>query len=161
MKEIYQNKKENLQNNKGGRNREMTFREQIRNLAGSQSYSRGLQIYNRGKVLRFHIEEAEGVHADENVIIEADVEGSRSTPYHVYLMWNTVWEDLVESECSCPAFWEYDGICKHCVAVLLRYYYETKNRTGQMNLMQIPGYKREWQEKQQEVSSSCFKKVHW
>ena len=139
MKEIYQNKKENLQNNKGGRNREMTFREQIRNLAGSQSYSRGLQIYNRGKVLRFHIEEAEGVHADENVIIEADVEGSRSTPYHVYLMWNTVWEDLVESECSCPAFWEYDGICKHCVAVLLRYYYETKNRTGQMNLMQIPG----------------------
>ena len=39
----------------------MTFREQIRNLAGSQSYSRGLQIYNRGKVLRFHIEEAEGV----------------------------------------------------------------------------------------------------
>lgn len=89
----------------------MTFREQIRNLAGSQSYSRGLQIYNRGKVLRFHIEEAEDVHADENVIIEADVEGSRSTPYHVYLMWNTVWEDLVESECSCPAFWEYDGIC--------------------------------------------------
>ncbi len=139
MKEIYQNKKENLQNNKDGRNREMTFREQIRNLAGSQSYSRGLQIYNRGKVLRFHIEEAEDVHADENVIIEADVEGSRSTPYHVYLMWNTVWEDLVESECSCPAFWEYDGICKHCVAVLLRYYYETKNRTGQMNLMQIPG----------------------
>ena len=122
MKEIYQNKKENLQNNKDGRNREMTFREQIRNLAGSQSYSRGLQIYNRGKVLRFHIEEAEDVHADENVIIEADVEGSRSTPYHVYLMWNTVWEDLVESECSCPAFWEYDGICKHCVAVLLRYY---------------------------------------
>ena len=51
MKEIYQNKKDNLQNNKGGRNREMTFREQIRNLAGSQSYSRGLQIYNRGKVL--------------------------------------------------------------------------------------------------------------
>ena len=139
MKEIYQNKKENLQNYKDGRNREMTFREQIRNLAGSQSYSRGMQIYNRGKVLRFHIEEAEGVHADENVIIEADVEGSRSTPYHVYLMWNTVWEDLVESECSCPAFWEYDGICKHCVAVLLRYYYETKNRTGQMNLMQIPG----------------------
>ena len=80
MKEIYQNKKENLQNNKGGRNREMTFREQIRNLAGSQSYSRGMQIYNRGKVLRFHIEEAEGVHADENVIIEADVEGSRSIP---------------------------------------------------------------------------------
>ena len=67
MKEIYQNKKENLQNNKDGRNREMTFREQIRNLAGSQSYSRGMQIYNRGKVLRFHIEEAEGVHADENV----------------------------------------------------------------------------------------------
>ena len=117
----------------------MTFREQIRNLAGSQSYSRGLQIYNRGKVLCFHMEEAEDVYAAENVVIEADVEGSRRTPYHVYLMWNTVWEDLVESECSCPAFWEYDGICKHCVAVLLRYYYETKNQTGQMNLMQIPG----------------------
>lgn len=26
--------------------------------------------------MRFHIEEAEDVHADENVIIEADVEGS-------------------------------------------------------------------------------------
>ena len=99
----------------------MTFREQIRNLAGSQSYSRGLQIYNRGKVLRFHMEEAEDVYAAENVVIEADVEGSRRTPYHVYLMWNTVWEDLVESECSCPAFWEYDGICKHCVAALLKY----------------------------------------
>ena len=117
----------------------MTFKEQLRDLAGSQSYSRGLQIYNRGKVLRFHMENAEDVYADENMIIEADVEGSRSTPYHVYLVWNTVWEDLVESECNCPAFWEYDGICKHCVAVLLRYYYETKNQTGQMNLMQIPG----------------------
>ena len=163
MKEIYQNKKENLQNNKDGRNREMTFREQIRNLAGSQSYSRGMQIYNRGKVLRFHIEEAEGVHADENVIIEADVEGSRSTPYHVYLMWNTVWEDLVESECSCPAFWEYDGICKHCVAVLSAdITMRQRIGLGQMNLMQIPGMtKGNGKKNNRKYPAACFKKVHW
>lgn len=118
----------------------MTFREQIRDLAGNQSYSRGLQIYNRGKVLRFQMENEEG--NDENVVLEAEVEGSGENVYHVSMIWNTIWEDLQESECSCPAFWEYDGICKHCVAVLLQYYYERKNAVGRTGLSQIPGVKK-------------------
>ena len=90
----------------------MTFKEQIKKLANSKAYSRGLEIYNKGKILRFQAEE----NNREEMVLEALVKGSGQNRYSVYLIWDTVRDEMVEADCECPAFREYEGICKHCVA---------------------------------------------
>ena len=50
----------------------MTFKEQIKKLANSKAYSRGLEIYNKGKILRFQAEE----NNREEMVLEALVKGS-------------------------------------------------------------------------------------
>ena len=92
----------------------MTFKEQIKKLANSKAYSRGLEIYNKGKILRFQAEE----NNREEMVLEALVKGSGQNRYSVYLIWDTVRDEMVEADCECPAFREYEGICKHCVAGL-------------------------------------------
>lgn len=50
------------------------------------------------------------------MVLEALVKGSGQNRYSVYLIWDTVRDEMVEADCECPAFREYEGICKHCVA---------------------------------------------
>ncbi|MDE6846497.1 MAG: DEAD/DEAH box helicase [Lachnospiraceae bacterium] len=52
------------------------------------------------------------------------VQGSGKKKYKVELVYNTFYEELSECFCDCPAFYNYDGVCKHCAAVLL----ECENR---------------------------------
>ena len=84
MQEINQNKNENLQKQKekteGTKN--VTFKEQIKKLANSKAYSRGLEIYNKGKILRFQAEE----NNREEMVLEALVKGSGQNRYSVYLI---------------------------------------------------------------------------
>ncbi len=60
------------------------------------------------------------------MVLEALVKGSGQNRYSVYLIWDTVRDEMVEADCECPAFREYEGICKHCVAVLLQYYSDSR-----------------------------------
>ena len=116
--------------------------------------------------------EAEDDHADENVILEAA--GEREPTVHRYQCVSDVgygtgkiwWK----SDCAAVRhFWEYDGICKHCVAVLstditsdshVKAYREKleSGKTGKA-LMQIPGMtKGNGNEKQQEGIQSAAAK---
>ena len=92
----------------------MTFKEQIKKLANSKAYSRGLEIYNKGKILRFQAEE----NNREEMVLEALVKkGSGQNRYSVYLIWDTVRDEMVEADCKSPAFRDsMNRICKHCVA---------------------------------------------
>ena len=110
----------------------MTFKEQIKKLANSKAYSRGLEIYNKGKILRFQAEE----NNREEMVLEALVKGSGQNRYSVYLIWDTVRDEMVEADCECPAFREYEGICKHCVAVLLQYYSDSRVKAYREKLEQ-------------------------
>ena len=53
--------------------------------------------------------------------IDALVRGSDRRYYDVSLTYNERTDQLEEEFCECPAFSNYDGICKHCVAVLREY----------------------------------------
>lgn len=86
----------------------------IREIAGATIYNRGLELFRQNKVLTFQSKEQ-----DEEIIIKAVVQGSGRKKYEVELTYNTFYEDLSECFCDCPAFYSYDGICKHCAAVLL------------------------------------------
>ncbi len=78
----------------------------VRELARSKSYQRGQSYYDRGAV--------------SNVVrrgdtIRADVEGSQYQPYTATLEFDDA--GVAHTDCSCP--YDYSGICKHRVAVLL------------------------------------------
>ncbi|WP_455953566.1 SNF2 helicase associated domain-containing protein [Blautia sp.] len=140
----------------------MTFKEQIKKLANSKAYSRGLEIYNKGKILRFQAEE----NNREEMVLEALVKGSGQNRYSVYLIWDTVRDEMVEADCECPAFREYEGICKHCVAVLLQYYSDSQvkayreklEQEKREKLLQIPGVKKGAERKTTEGIRQLLKK---
>lgn len=94
----------------------MISREYIKELAGEQSYSRGINLYKNGKVKEYA---SESIYGEDHV--NAMVKGSGDNIYEVELVVDNESELLVDSFCECPAFYSYGGICKHCVAVLLEY----------------------------------------
>ncbi len=78
---------------------------EIKRMANPISYSRGQSYHRSGRVLTLEIK---GRSA------EAAVDGSRSTPYTVTVMQNG---SKIKTSCTCPYNW--GGMCKHEVAVLL------------------------------------------
>lgn len=101
----------------------MITREQIRKLAG-YSYSRGVDIWRQGKIRRFQIKTTK-----KGRQIQADVKGSGRNLYDVRILLDEEEDSVQEAWCDCPAFYSYEGLCKHCTAVLL-YYLENPDRGG-------------------------------
>lgn len=88
----------------------------IRALANHKSYTRGHEIQKSNKIMEFNVEE-DGAFEE----VTAKVKGSGRNVYDVSVTVDLENERVEESYCDCPAFYSYDGICKHCVAVLLEY----------------------------------------
>ncbi|PKO22505.1 MAG: hypothetical protein CVU38_09035 [Chloroflexi bacterium HGW-Chloroflexi-1] len=80
----------------------------IRSLATAQSYERGLEYYESGAV--------SGLGRRGNVLT-AKVEGRSHEPHRVTIELDA--SGVVNANCTCPYDW--GGICKHVVAVLLAY----------------------------------------
>ena len=95
----------------------MINKKSIKRLTNGITFGRGYDIYSKGEVLSF---EAEAANEDE-IEIRAAVKGSGRKRYAVEMIYDAEYDDIVESYCECPAFYSYNGICKHCVAVLLKY----------------------------------------
>ncbi|MFQ5857869.1 MAG: SWIM zinc finger domain-containing protein, partial [Anaerolineae bacterium] len=55
-------------------------------------------------------------------VLIAQVEGSQYTPYHITITLDEA--GVLEAECTCPYDW--GGVCKHIVAVLLTYIHEAE-----------------------------------
>lgn len=95
----------------------MLNKQKIKSYTGSMTYSRGLELYHQDQVLEFRVDEED----EDNIIIQALVKGSGRKKYDVEIRYNSLFDDLVDNYCECPAFYSYAGICKHCVAALLKY----------------------------------------
>lgn len=94
----------------------MLKKSDIRKKANPSSYSRGMDIYWSDRVEKFRVEE------DDNFdCIEAVVKGSGRKHYLVNAIYDTGEGRIEDINCECPAFSEYNGICKHGVAVLMEY----------------------------------------
>ena len=104
-------------------------------MSGAASYARGLDIYLDGKELDMDVQDFGSY--DEVV---ASVKGSGRNIYEVDVSVDKEDNQIDNIYCECPAYGEYDGICKHCVAVLLEYnkYLErVKNRPYEDDLERI------------------------
>lgn len=86
----------------------------IRSMANPRSFARGQELTERVK--SFHVEKDDGY--DE---IYASVHGSGRNIYDITIRVDLERDMIVGVDCDCPAFYTYDGLCKHCVAVLLTY----------------------------------------
>lgn len=85
----------------------------VRELATEKSFERGEAYYRDGAVLEPVRQERE---------LRAQCEGSDYEPYHVSA---TLAEGgIAETSCDCP--YDYGGICKHTVALLLTYVHEPR-----------------------------------
>lgn len=83
----------------------------IKQLAGDQAFTRGLKLYNQGRVSELSINGHE---------ITAIVQGN--VPFTVTLHHTA---KIFEGSCTCPVSSGFD-FCKHCAATALAYYYQTQ-----------------------------------
>lgn len=93
----------------------MLDKKQIKKLTNSVTYHRGLEIFHEDKVETFEVDDRD----EFEIKIRARVQGSGRKKYQVDMVIDNLVDELEECYCECPAFYSYDGICKHCVAVLL------------------------------------------
>lgn len=92
----------------------------IREEAYPATYRRGKDLYESGGVFDFSYEmylEKELPKAE----ISAKVRGRERDFYQVSVTVDEEFADVAESRCTCEAFYNYEGMCKHCVAALLAY----------------------------------------
>jgi uncharacterized Zn finger protein len=94
----------------------MLTKTDIRNKTNAVTYTRGLDIYRAGKINDFTVEEENRFDS-----IKAEVKGSVRNRYEVSAVYDVENDMIEDTYCDCPAFSGYNGICKHCVAVLLEY----------------------------------------
>ncbi len=74
----------------------------------SQDWRRGAEYHSSGSVV---------IQTRRRSRIEADVDGSRGTPYEVILDWTDAGNGVIEATCDCPRY--DDGyVCKHIAAVI-------------------------------------------
>jgi uncharacterized Zn finger protein len=81
---------------------------QIRALASAQSFERGLSYYQDGALVE---------PLRQGLELRAECEGSEYEPYQISVTLGA--KGIAETSCTCPYDW--GGICKHIVALLLAY----------------------------------------
>lgn len=80
----------------------------IRALASAQSFERGLSYYQDGAIVE---------PVSQGMELRAECAGSEYEPYQISVTLDA--KGIAETSCTCPYDW--GGICKHIVALLLTY----------------------------------------
>lgn len=92
----------------------------IKETAYPATYRKGKDLYETGGVRDFSYDiylENELPMAD----ISAKVRGREQDYYQVTAVVDEEYADVSNCNCTCEAFYNYEGMCKHCVAMLLAY----------------------------------------
>ena len=84
------------------------------------AYRRGKEIYETGGVWDFSYD----IYLENEQLtgeITAKVRGIDQPHYPVTVVVNEDYAQVANAKCTCEAFYNYEGMCKHCVAALLAY----------------------------------------
>ena len=97
----------------------------IRERSSEQAWQRGRSLYRMGNVQDMQIDEiADG--EQHLVKILAAVQGSTGKNYRVTATVEEKKGTIKSYICECKAYAKQEGLCKHCVAALLRYHHVQK-----------------------------------
>ncbi len=103
----------------------MLTREEIRKMTQEATYKKGLQLYySKNRITEFNVTEQRGTGrraAKIRDIAAARVRGTGADQLKVRIEVDRESDALVTSSCECLAFANFNGLCMHCVAVLLKY----------------------------------------
>lgn len=102
----------------------MFTREMLEQEAGSTIYLRGEELYDNGSVEDISVE-----YDILTEVVRAKVKGSGRITYNVKLEYDWELEHFEDYSCECAAYRNYDGMCKHCVALALKYIDYCKDQT--------------------------------
>src|SRR5436305_14772897 len=83
----------------------------VRALANDKSFERGKDYYRGGAI-------SETMR--QGMQLRGECTGSEVEPYEISVTFNA--KGIADTSCTCP--YEYGGICKHTVALLLTYVYQ-------------------------------------
>ena len=85
-----------------------------------QVYQRGRRLFQSGNVQNIQLQD---VYIEKTPCkkVKAYVQGSGWKCYNTQVVVDENENELHSYHCECPAYTEYAGLCKHCVATLLRY----------------------------------------
>lgn len=96
----------------------------VRNMAASRVYHKGLELQNYRNVKNFEY----SVYGEDNGGVIADIQGNVSidfdTQHRVSAVVDESYSEVREWRCDCEESWE--GMCPHCVAVLAEYLQQRK-----------------------------------
>ena len=103
----------------------MLNRTDIRRECHRVTFERGESLNQRGAVhgLEWHWAQEDGFDV---VRIRAQVEGDSGKIYEVNVGVDEECREILDHACTCPAWNNYSGLCKHCAAVLFAYLEERK-----------------------------------
>lgn len=91
----------------------------------STVYTRGKKLYNQAAYKNVKIYELADEGTSPVNVIEGCVKGSSGKWYKTHIDFSQEDDSIEDYYCSCPAYENYYGLCKHCVALAL-YYREWK-----------------------------------
>lgn len=94
----------------------MLARDILKSYVGENIYKRGLALYEANGILGYRIHENPD-HDEASYLVQ----GSGKKIYSVDLDIDKKNNEISGAHCDCPAFYNYDTICKHCVAAVLSY----------------------------------------
>lgn len=80
----------------------------LQNTSNFSVYTRGVDYFNSNRVKNLSFDE-------DTLFIDAEVIGSQKYKVEIEFLPDGT---ICDYQCECPAYYEYDGICKHVVAVL-------------------------------------------
>lgn len=88
-----------------------------------ETFRRGKQYYLSDRVTITEVGNEDLDEPNDSLLttLHAKVKGSTLLPYIVDVTIDDDTGELVDADCDCPAYFQYDGICKHIVATLLEY----------------------------------------
>lgn len=104
----------------------------IREEAYPTAFRRGKALYETGAVSDFTYD----IYLEDGfpqADISAKVRGQERAFYQVAAVVDEEFADISSINCECEAFYNYEGICKHCVAVLFAYV----NRRQACEILQV------------------------
>lgn len=91
--------------------------DEIKNIADSKSYTRGVALRRRNMVYGIKSE----YKTEDDIHISGYVEGSYDNEYYVSMYFDEKSGEIYDYQCECPAYHQYRGMCKHCVALALSF----------------------------------------
>ncbi|MCM1136126.1 MAG: DEAD/DEAH box helicase [Clostridium sp.] len=113
----------------------MLNQKMIRKLTNAAVFNRGIDLHYLNKVRSFSVEKDK----DGNIVIMGSVKGSGNKIYGVEIVYDPLFDEVIESFCECPAYYSYSGICKHCVAVLLEFLEYQPEQSAILDYMEQDG----------------------